>query len=340
MDNCSSDATSRIAERYAEKDFRIRLFRNEALLHVIANYNRAGALISPDARYLKYVAADDLLLPDCLRRMVDVAEANPTVRLVASYKIHGRNLVCDGPEFPREILGGREVCRRFFRGELGWLGGPTNHLIKLPAPLINGRIFDEDFLGADTEFFVRLLKDDAHYAFVHQVLTFTREHESTVSAGARAIGLGACEDLAILERHGHSFLPDRELKILIKAYRRIYARWLFRVLLKIWDRRSWKDQGGQRSRLQVAIGMVDMIEAAVLEAVASAASPLATLRSLMRKCARTVRSQSADPVQRLPHVLPQEQLPILARDLVGKDHVRVSAPNANGRLIEDVSRSG
>ena len=41
------------------------------------------------ARYLKFLCADDVLFPDCLEKMVSVAEANPTVQLVASYKIHG-----------------------------------------------------------------------------------------------------------------------------------------------------------------------------------------------------------------------------------------------------------
>lgn len=293
VDNCSSDGTRRIAESYA-RDRRIRIHHNDELLPVIANYNRAGALASPGARYLKFVAADDLLLPDCLRRMVDVAEANPTVKLVASYKVHGRTLVCDGPELPQEVLSGRDVCQRFFRGELGLLGGPTNHLIKLPAPLTHGRIFDEDFLGADTEFFVRLLKSDADYAFVHQVLTFTREHESTVSAGARAMGIGSCEDLAILQRHGQTFLPDRELKALTRSYRRTYARWLIRALLKVWDRRAWRYQVVQRRRLHLSVGLFDMVEAAVWEAAASAMSPVDTLRSLMREYARTMNSQSGD----------------------------------------------
>ena len=81
LNNCSSDGTRRIAESYA-KDPRIRIHHNDRLIPVIANYNRAGALASPGARYLKYLAADDLLLPDCLKKMVDIAEAHPSVHHV------------------------------------------------------------------------------------------------------------------------------------------------------------------------------------------------------------------------------------------------------------------
>ena len=169
VDNCSTDRTQSIAASYA-KDRRIRIYRNSTLLPVIANYNRGASLVGSDTRYLKYVAADDLLLPDCLEKMVEVAEADSTVTVVASYKIHGQSPICEGPPFPQEVVKGKEVCRWFFQGRLGVLGGPTNHLIRLPPSEARGALFDENYLHADIELFVRMLKDGASYGFVHQVL--------------------------------------------------------------------------------------------------------------------------------------------------------------------------
>jgi glycosyltransferase involved in cell wall biosynthesis len=289
VNNNSSDRTRQIAEQYAD-DPRIKLYHNDQLLPVIANYNRAASLVSRGSRYLKFLAADDLLLPDCLLRMVEVAAANPSVQVVSSYKIHGTTLVSDGLPFPDTVAAGHEICRRFFRGELGLLGGPTNHLIKIPVPLIAGKVFDEEFIGADTELFVRLLKRDGDYGFVHQVLTFTREHEETVSASGRARGIGASEDLALLMRHGPAFLSDEELRQMTRAYRRRYAQWLFRIRLKWWDRRLWAFQVAKQRELGISISLANLAEGATLEALDTLRSPAAALRSLKRERGRRARA--------------------------------------------------
>ena len=283
VDNCSSDRTRSIAEHYA-RDPRIRVHHNSTLLPVIANYNRGAALVSPESRYLKYVAADDLLLPDCLKKMVELAEANPTVKVVASYKIHGDSPVCEGPPFPQEIVSGKDVCRWFFQGKLGVLGGPTNHLIRLPTMMSGNSVFDEDYLHADIEFFVRLLKDGASYGFVHQMLTFTREHDSSVSTRfADVMGTRTIEFLAILMKYGPSFLSDRERVLLLRPYRRRYARFLVRALMKPWNRRIWNIQAAYREKLQVEIGLLEMLEAAAYEIVATVSSPAEAARSLGRE---------------------------------------------------------
>ena len=285
VDNCSSDRTRQIAEQYAG-DARVRIFHNDTLLPVVANYNRAAELIAPDAQYLKYVAADDLLLPECLRRMVDLADAHPSVQIVASYKIHGRTVVSEGPDFPQDVLDGQEVCRQFFRGQRGFLGGPTNHLIRLPISPAAGRFFDEDLLAADIEYFVRVLKAGARYGFVHQVLTFSRVHDEAVSTTVRVTGRGTCDELTILQRHGRDFFSADEFDRVHRTHRRTYARWLFRVMLKAWDRRAWKYQAAERERLKLSITPFDLIEAAAWEAASGITSPREVLRTLRREYAR------------------------------------------------------
>ena len=232
VDNCSSDRTRSIAEAYTTRDSRIRVVGNDKTLPVIANFNRAGSLAAPQARYLKFLCADDVLFGTCVERMVAVAEANPSVQIVGSYKIHGDEPVCDGPAYPEQIMDGREVCRRFFRGALGFLGSPTDHLIRRPASTQNGPLFDEQFLHADIELWVRTLKDGAPYGFVHQVLTFTRVHDGAVSSFAHVMGTGVVEFVAMLERYGRSFYTDREYRQVLRLYRRRYAGFLARSLAR------------------------------------------------------------------------------------------------------------
>src|SRR5690348_7040228 len=70
VDNASTDGTSEIIRRHAEKDARIRVHRNPSLVPIIRNHNIAVRQASPDARYVKFIYADDVLLPECLERMV------------------------------------------------------------------------------------------------------------------------------------------------------------------------------------------------------------------------------------------------------------------------------
>src|SRR5579872_7007531 len=73
VNNCSKDRTGEIAERYALKDPRIRVFHNDKLLPVIANHNHAFSLMSPGSKYCKVVSGDDLIFPDCVMKMVELA---------------------------------------------------------------------------------------------------------------------------------------------------------------------------------------------------------------------------------------------------------------------------
>src|SRR6266498_2637585 len=86
VNNCSTDRSVEIAERYAAKDSRIRLVHNVDFVPMLRNYNQALRRISPEAQYLKVVQADDAVFPRCLEEMVAIAVAHPTVGVVSSYR--------------------------------------------------------------------------------------------------------------------------------------------------------------------------------------------------------------------------------------------------------------
>src|SRR5437763_12230991 len=66
VNNRSTDRSADIAEQYARRDPRIRLFHNDTFLTQIQNYNQALRRISPESRYFKMVQADDFIFPRCL----------------------------------------------------------------------------------------------------------------------------------------------------------------------------------------------------------------------------------------------------------------------------------
>ncbi|MEG3638712.1 glycosyltransferase family 2 protein [Magnetococcus sp. PR-3] len=75
VDDGSLDATYDLCCRYAEKDHRIHVYRNETNLGDYPNRNRAAELAR--GRYLKYVDSDDHLYPHSLAYLVSLMEEHP-----------------------------------------------------------------------------------------------------------------------------------------------------------------------------------------------------------------------------------------------------------------------
>src|SRR5207245_2327968 len=109
VNNCSTDRSLDIALHYAKRDSRIRVHSNDSFVGVIENHNIAFSLISPAAKYCKVVSADDFLFPECITRMVEVAEANPSVGIVGSYQLSGSYIRWQGFQYPRTVLPGLEL---------------------------------------------------------------------------------------------------------------------------------------------------------------------------------------------------------------------------------------
>lgn len=67
-DNASTDATPEICRRYERRDSRVRFVRNAANIGAGPNFNRVFRYCrSP---FFKWMAHDDMLAPDCLRRLM------------------------------------------------------------------------------------------------------------------------------------------------------------------------------------------------------------------------------------------------------------------------------
>src|SRR4051794_35048945 len=74
-DNASTDATESICRDYAEKDKRIRYFRNEANIGATQNYNRVFELASGE--YFKWASHDDECHPSLIRRCLETFAESP-----------------------------------------------------------------------------------------------------------------------------------------------------------------------------------------------------------------------------------------------------------------------
>ncbi|MEX2220834.1 MAG: glycosyltransferase family 2 protein [Candidatus Rokuibacteriota bacterium] len=183
VNNCSTDASLEIAERYARKDSRIRVFSTDRLLDVMGSQNTAFRQVSQKASYCKMVHADDWLFRDCLRQMVDLGEAHPTVGIVGAYRLDGVQVDLDGLPYPSTVVPGKELSRSMLLGGPRVFGSASALLYRAEFVRRRHAFFDESDFHADVAACYEILLE-ADFGFVHQVLTFTRTHPGEQSSYA------------------------------------------------------------------------------------------------------------------------------------------------------------
>ena len=96
VNNCSTDDTLPIIERYSRSDTRIRVFNNQTFVDAIDNHNIALGYLSPASRYCKVLQADDWLYPSCLERMVQRAQQYPSAGIIGGYVLWHNHVGSDG----------------------------------------------------------------------------------------------------------------------------------------------------------------------------------------------------------------------------------------------------
>lgn len=78
-DNASTDETEQICRAYADKDSRVKYYRNEKNLGPIENFNRVFHLARGE--YFRWACYDDLVAPTCIAECVSVLDRDPEVIL-------------------------------------------------------------------------------------------------------------------------------------------------------------------------------------------------------------------------------------------------------------------
>ncbi|HEY5907212.1 MAG TPA: glycosyltransferase family A protein, partial [Vicinamibacteria bacterium] len=250
VNNCSTDRTLAIAREFAAKDPRVRIHDNETFVPVIANYNTAFRQVSPESKYCKVVAADDWLFPECLERMVRLAEQNSSVAVVASYNLLGTTLMYGEilPYHPA-VMPGREACRRRLLGGKHIFGAASLGLFRADIVRRRPAFYNESNLHADMEAGYELLEQD-DLGFVHQVLTYRREHdESLTSRVADRMNTYQPNRLNELLRHGPRYLSDAEQESRLAELLGGYYAYL---ATQIYERRGEEFWGFHRSKLAEA----------------------------------------------------------------------------------------
>jgi glycosyltransferase involved in cell wall biosynthesis len=239
VDNCSSDGSTEIAERYARADARIRMFRRPQVLSQVQNYNGALEQISANAEFCKIVQADDRLFPDCLRLMRTTFEQSHSVGLVSSYYLKGDVIFASGFPWRTPLLPGTEVARLYLRTGLFVFGSPSTVAYRATLVREQQPFYDETLLHEDTEKCFQILQR-WDFGFVPQVLSFLRVgNESSQSLAVRHFCPDALDRYILVQRYATAFLEPGEAATLRRRVRRDYYRALSAEALRLKPSRFW-----------------------------------------------------------------------------------------------------
>jgi len=239
INNCSTDRSLEIAQDYAKKDPRIKVYSNKRFVGAIENHNVAFRSISPNSKYCKLVSADDWIYPECVSKLVDLAERYPNVGIVGSYSItNASGIHWNGLPHKIEIFDGRHICRVFLLGltETFWL--PSTVLYRSSLVRSEHAFFPGSAPSADLAACLHCLKV-SDFGFVHQILSFERFHDETISAKVDELNGYLLDRIDILNEFGPIFLENDEFVDRIEALLSDYYHVLAVACINFRNKKFW-----------------------------------------------------------------------------------------------------
>jgi glycosyltransferase involved in cell wall biosynthesis len=286
VNNHSTDDTPKIAQDYAVRDKRVRVHSNDTLLEIIANHNRAFRLISTNSKYCKVVSADDWLLPECIKRMVNLAEENPSVGIVGSYQLSGGGdkwyVRTDGLPYHTTIVSGRDICRSHFLTPLDVFGNPTSTLYR--SDLIRGvdEFYPNQTAEADISACFKYLRH-TDFGFVHQVLSYERLHNVRITTTSETLNAYLSSEMGDLLEYGPYYLSTDELHECVKEMMHGYYEFLAISAVNLREMEFWRYHKRRLKELGYPISGARLSMAVCMKVLDLVLNPKKTTESLLRR---------------------------------------------------------
>jgi glycosyltransferase involved in cell wall biosynthesis len=294
VNNQSTDDSRAIAARYLGRDPRVRLVDTTEFLGQIPNYNAALERASPNAKYVKMAQADDVLFPDCLARMVGLAEHEPTVGIVSSYYLYGEDLEGRGVPYQVGRLPGREACRQMLLSRISLTGSQTTVLYRADVVRARRPFFTPGRLHPDSEVAFDILLDH-DLGYVHQVLSFSRADNPSIMTAARPFNPMLLNYVILMEGFGARVLSPEEFARARSGIWRDYSRYLAQ---EWWRRREpgfWEYHRRGLATLGRALRRRDVLPWVLEEALRMALNPETTSRRVLGRFRRTAMRPPSHP---------------------------------------------
>lgn len=289
IDNHSTDGSLEIARKYAQQDCRIHVGQTESFCGVMDSHNAAVRSISPAAKYCKIVSGDDWIYPECLDRLVSVAEQHDNVGVVGSYLINKYGVRKCFLPIEHNVFPGREAAGAFLLGQIDSFFAPTCVLYR--ADLVRARrdFFPGSKPSGDLAVCLEILMN-ADLGFVHQVLGFERIHSESETAVVRKLDNYLLDRLELLDRFAQGVLTreqhmERRKQILDAYYRDVVAV----GLLNGRSSEFWKYHKDQLRQIGHPWDHIEAAKAVAVRILDLLLNPGQTAEKIMRRLGRSSR---------------------------------------------------
>jgi hypothetical protein len=229
------------------------------------------------------------MFPECLEKMVALAERYPNVAIVGAYGISERTLYGNvagtkihwvGLPYPSSVVPGHEMCRARLLGGPYLFGSPTATLLRSDEVRRRTVFYNEANIHADSEACFEIL-EDRDFGFVHQVLTYQGTQDDSLTAMSQKLQTYLPMMLHELVKYGPKYLEPGELKHRLRAHLGEYYAYLGEQAYKRRGREFWRLHRTKLSSAGYPLSRKRLVVAALAYAADAGLNPKSTVERIV-----------------------------------------------------------
>jgi glycosyltransferase involved in cell wall biosynthesis len=230
VDNCSTDHTEAIVKEHMLLSEKIIFYKNEQNIGMAENFNKC--LEYARGEYIKYLCADDLLLPDCLEQMVAGLDAHQDVSLVSGGRLsineNGKSFGLQHYSSETQIVQGHEAITRCLFGG-NFIGEPSAVMFRKSELLNHFRAELPQLMDMDVWF--RLL-ENGHLLSIEMPLCSIRFHKTQMTRENIKSGKLIEDNILIFNEFAHKpYVRFTVSMVLWYKFLMTYRVWLSRKFI-------------------------------------------------------------------------------------------------------------
>jgi glycosyltransferase involved in cell wall biosynthesis len=224
-DNCSTDGTTKWIEEKAVRAPLIRYYKNPFDIGMTANFN--ACVRRAKGEYIKFLCADDLLLPGCLQRMSRVLDSDLRVQLVVGARMiideNGKKIGVKRYASKNVTQPGRHVINRCIFGA-NYIGEPSAVMFRRDA---GQRGFNESLSQLmDLEMWLHLLEQGFMASLADEVCA-VRQHVDQMTRQSIRSGALIDENIILFEEYGRKpYVRKTAINMASRKIRMAYRVWI------------------------------------------------------------------------------------------------------------------